>query len=195
MRQTDIFGKASDGKVGMWVFLGTDALTFAGFLLAYANLRARHPEWPDPEQYLGIALSAIATFILICSSVSMVIAQAWGEAKQPRKMRNWLLVTALGGLIFLGIQAYEYTHLYHAVGMSFNEFFHGPSQFASTFFIVTGFHGMHVSIGVTYLLVMAYRTHIGIYDNGDVNHVEICGLFWHFVDLIWILVFTFIYLI
>lgn len=190
-----MFGKASDGKVGMWVFLGTDALTFAGFLLAYAMLRARHPEWPNPEQYLGITLSAIATFILICSSVSMVVAQAWGEAKQPKKMRNWLLVTAFGGACFLGIQAYEYIHLYHAVGMSFNEFLHGPSQFASTFFMVTGFHGMHVTIGVIYLLVMAWRTHIGIYDNGDVNHVEIAGLFWHFVDLIWILVFTFIYLI
>ncbi len=193
--QQDIFAKATHGKVGMWIFLVTDAMTFAGFLLGYAMLRVRDPACPQPADYLGIGLSAFATFILICSSVTMVIAQSAGEVRNPQKMLKYLLITALGGIFFLGIQAYEYTHLFHASGMSFSDFLHGPPQFASTFFVVTGFHGMHVFSGVVYLLIMCLRTLMGKYNNGNVNEIEICGLFWHFVDLVWILVFTFIYLI
>ncbi len=179
----------------MWVFLMTDGLTFGGLLLAYGILRVRNPDWPHPSDYLGIGLSALATFLLICSSVSMVIAQAAGEARKPRKMLNYLLLTALGGAIFLGIQVYEYIHLFHAQGMSFSDFMHGPPQFSSTFFIVTGFHGAHVFSGVVYLLIMALRTAAGKYDDGNVDSVEVAGLFWHFVDLVWILVFTLIYLL
>lgn len=194
-RKPDMFGRASHGKVGMWMFLVTDAMSFAGLLITHAVLKAQNPTWPVAEHHLGIALSAFATFLLICSSVTMVLAQNAGEAKQPKKMLKLLLWTAFGGIIFLGIQAYEYTHLAHTQGMNFSEFFFGPSQFSSTFFSVTGFHGFHVFTGVCYLLAIAYRTWRGHYDNGNVNEVEICGLFWHFVDLVWILVFTFIYLI
>jgi cytochrome c oxidase subunit 3 len=194
-KKLDIFGKATDGKVGMWAFLVTDAMTFAGFLIAYAVLRSRNPEWPHAADYLGIPLSAFATFLLICSSVTMVLAQNAGEGKEPKKMAKYLLLTALGGAIFLGIQAYEYIHLAHSQGMIFSDFLHGPPQFASIFYMTTGFHGFHVLTGVIYLLVIAGRTLMGKYDDGNVNEVEICGLFWHFVDLVWILVFTFIYLI
>lgn len=194
-RKPDIFGGASHGKVGMWIFLVTDALTFSGLLLGYGILRAKTPDWPVPSKYLGISISSIATFLLICSSVTMVLAQAAGEVRDTKKMLRYLLLTALGGAIFLGIQAFEYSHLAHAMGMTFNEFLHGPPQFASSFFIVTGFHGFHVFSGVTYLLIMSLRTFLGKYDDGNVNEVEICGLFWHFVDLVWILVFTLIYLI
>ncbi|NCN27971.1 cytochrome oxidase subunit III [bacterium] len=196
-RKPDMFNMASHGKVGMWMFLATDALTFSGFLIGYAVLRARNPHWPDPEQFLGVALSAIATTILIVSSVTMVVAQAYGENKQPKMMARYLGFTILGGIIFLGIQAYEYSHLSHVVGqaMTFNDFEAGPPQFASTFYMVTGFHGLHVLSGVIYLIIMFFRTLAGKYDNGDVNEIEILGLFWHFVDLVWILVFTFIYLI
>ena len=178
----------------MWFFLVTDAMTFAGLLIGYGILRARNPQWPDPSAVLGIGMSAGMTFLLICSSVSMVIAQSYGEVKQPKKMLFWLLLTALGGATFLGLQAYEYSHLFHK-GMVFADFIGGPPQFSNTFFIVTGFHGFHVFSGVVYLLIMALRTAMGKYDNGDVNHVEMAGLFWHFVDLVWILVFTFMYLI
>lgn len=194
-KKPDIFAKASHGKVGMWMFLVTDAMTFAGLLLGYAMLRVRNPEWPDPAHYLGISLSAFATFLLICSSVTMVLAQNEGEQKKPKMMLRYLLLSALGGIFFLAIQAYEYNHLSHATGMTFANFLHGPPQFASTFYIVTGFHGFHVFSGVVYLLIMAARTAMGKYDNGNVNEIEIAGLFWHFVDLVWILVFTFIYLI
>lgn len=179
----------------MWVFLVTDAMTFSGFLIAYGILRTRHPEWPHAADVLGIALGAIATFLLICSSVTMVLAQNAGEAKKPKEMLRYLLLTALGGIIFLGIQAYEYNHLMHDKGMFFTDFLKGPPQFASIFYMTTGFHGFHVLSGVIYLLIIAMRTAQGKYNNGNINEVEICGLFWHFVDLIWILVFTFIYLI
>lgn len=194
-RKPDMFGQATNGKIGMWIFLATDGLTFSGFLLAYGILRARNPEWPDPDVYLGIALSAIATFILICSSVTMVMAQAAGEEKKRKEMLLFLGLTILGGWMFLGIQAYEYMHLAHAQGMSLWDFAKGPPQFASTFFVVTGFHGFHVLSGVIYLMVIFGRAFAGRYDNGDVNEIEIAGLFWHFVDLVWILVFTFIYMI
>jgi cytochrome c oxidase subunit 3 len=194
-RQPDMFNMASHGKVGMWMFLATDALTFSGLLIGYGVLRARNPQWPDPDHFLGIPLSAFATFVLICSSVTMVIAQAAGENKEPKKMLKFLLFTILGGFFFLGIQAYEYIHLSHEVGMLFSDFKSGPPQFASTFYVVTGFHGFHVFSGVVYLCIIALRTWLGKYDNGNINQVEIAGLFWHFVDLVWILVFTFIYLI
>jgi len=124
-----------------------------------------------------------------------VISLAWGETGNRAKMLKYLIFTALGGMVFLGIQVYEYQHLFHASGMSFSDFKYGPPQFASSFFLVTGFHGLHVFSGVVYLWIMIIQTARGKYDNGKINAVEICGLFWHFVDLVWILVFTFIYLL
>ncbi len=194
-RKPDMFGNAYNGKIGMWIFLATDGLTFSGFLLAYGILRARNPNWPDPDAFLGIALSGVATFILICSSVSMVLAQAAGEVKDRKGLIRNLALTVLGGVIFLGIQAYEYIHLAHSQGMNLWEFVKGPPQFASTFFVVTGFHGFHVFSGVVYLSIILARAMLGKYDDGNMNEVEMVGLFWHFVDLVWILVFTFIYLI
>ena len=104
-RKPDIFGGASHGKVGMWMFLVTDALTFSGLLLGYGILRAKNPDWPVPSEYLGIGLSSLATFLLICSSVTMVLAQNEGEKRNSKGMLRYLLLTALGGAIFLGIQA------------------------------------------------------------------------------------------
>lgn len=187
------FGKASIGKLAMWIFLVTDAMSFSGFLLAYGVLRSTR-NWPVPSDYLGINLSGFATFILICSSVSMVLSIDACKNKDRKGMLNWLLATISGGVVFLGIQAYEYTHLVHA-GMTLSSFAHGDNLFASTFYIVTGFHGLHVLTGVIYLCC-EYRFALnGRYDNGDYNRLEILGLFWHFVDLVWILVFTFIYLL
>jgi heme/copper-type cytochrome/quinol oxidase subunit 3 len=187
------FSYATGGKIGMWIFLVTDAMTFAGFLIAYANLRSNLP-WPNPSEYFGIGLTATATFILICSSVSMVLALAAGREDNRRGLVTWLVVTIFGGLCFLSIQAWEWTHLIRD-GMTFTSFAHGAPQFGSTFYLITGFHGLHVLSGVIYLLVILLRAGKGRYEGGDVHHVELAGLFWHFVDLIWILVFTFIYLL
>ena len=189
------FGTATNGKVGMWIFLGTDGLSFGGFLLAYAVLRARTPDWPNPMEVLGIGLTAFATFILICSSLTMVMALDACERANRRRTLLFLGLTILGGLTFLSIQRYEYGHLAHAQHMHFSGWGNGVDNFASTFFMITGFHGLHVTIGVIYLTVMFVRTAMGKYDGGNSGALELCGLFWHFVDLVWILVFTFIYLI
>ena len=189
------FGKASPGKIGMWLFLVTDAMSFSGFLMAYGILRATR-QWPNPSVALGgVNLSGFMTFLLICSSVSMVLAIDACKQKNRQGMLNWLLFTIFGGASFLGIQAYEYTHLIEHMGMSFNAYTHGTSLFASTFFSITGFHGLHVFSGVVYLITMYVMAYRGDFDNGDYNMLEIAGLFWHFVDLVWILVFTFVYLL
>lgn len=189
------FGKASPGKIGMWLFLATDGMSFSGFLIAYAVLRVTHA-WPNPSVALGgVGLSGFMTFLLICSSVSMVMTIDSCKHKRRKQMLNWLLATIAGGVAFLSIQAYEYTHLIEHMGMTFNSYAHGTSLFASTFFSITGFHGLHVLSGVIYLTVMYVHAYRGDFDNGDYNMLEIAGLFWHFVDLVWILVFTFVYLL
>lgn len=189
------FGKASPSKIGMWLFLGTDAMSFAGFLIAYAVLRSAQ-DWPNPVEALGgVFLSGIMTFILICSSVSMVMTIDCCKLRDRKGMLWWLGATIAGGAIFLGIQVYEYAHLMNDLGMTFSTYAHGNNLFSSTFFAITGFHGLHVFSGVVYLIFLFVQAYKGRFDNGDYNQLEVAGLFWHFVDLVWILVFTFIYLI
>lgn len=189
------FGKASPNKIGMWLFLGTDAMSFSGLLLAYFVLRYTKP-WPNPVEALGgVHLSGFMTFILICSSVSMVMAVDACKQRDKKGIRNWLLATIIGGVIFLGIQVYEYYHLTTDLGMTFSNYEHGNNLFSATFFAITGFHGLHVLSGVIYLIWMYIYALRGRFDQGDYGMLEIVGLFWHFVDLVWILVFTFIYLI
>ena len=120
------FGKASPGKIGMWLFLVTDAMSFSGFLIAYAVLRATAVSWPVPSVALGgVELSGFMTFLLICSSVSMVLTIDACKQRNRKAMLNWLLFTIVGGASFLGIQMYEYTHLVGHLGMSFSEYTHG----------------------------------------------------------------------
>jgi heme/copper-type cytochrome/quinol oxidase subunit 3 len=186
------FGSATSGKVGMWIFLLTDAMSFGGLLLAYGIVRAGSHHWPDPSERLGIGFTAVMTFDLILSSVTMVLALAAAQAKDKAGAVKFLALTVLGGLFFLGGQVKEYTGLIHEGGGL------SVDQMWSTFFITTGFHGLHVFTGVTYLTVILFQTMAGKYTDGpnaSANNIEIAGLFWHFVDLVWILVFTFIYLI
>lgn len=187
---------ASWGKLGMWVFLAGDAMTFGSLLAGYGALRAGSLDWPDPTKVLGIQLTAFMTFLLICSSVTMVKGLSAIKHGNPKRMRTYLLLTALGGAIFLGLQAYEWTHLItgeHQV--HFTTFGGQKSLFGATFFAITGFHGAHVTGGVIYLITVVLLSLRGKYSADNFNGVEIVGLYWHFVDLIWILVFTFIYLI
>ena len=190
------FGKASPGKIGMWLFLGTDALSFAGFLIGYAALRTRYNDvWPNPTEALGgVGLSGFMTFWLICSSVSMVMAIDACKRKNRKAIITWLGLTCLGGFGFLGMQMYEYIHLIHE-GITFSHYAHGTNLFGSTFYSITGFHGLHVLTGTLYLCYMFKLALDGRFDKGDYNLLEIAGLFWHFVDLVWILVFTFVYLL
>jgi cytochrome c oxidase subunit 3 len=179
------------GKLGMWVFLAADAMSFGGLIVGYALLRHASANWPPPAQTLGINLTAFMTFLLIVSSVTMVLSLSAIQNGEMRRFKKFLLLTILGGLLFLGCQAYEWTHLLTErlpeIGISFSS-----HLFATTFFVLTGFHGMHVTGGVLYnscVLAACLRGRYGA------KHVEIAGLYWHFVDLVWILIFTFVYLI
>ena len=189
------YGRASLGKIGMWWFLLSDALMFAGLLLGYGILRAGSAVWQHPGQpAYGINFTAGLTFLLICSSITMVLAYAAAVEGDRKKTVLFLSLTALGGILFLCGQYNEYFGIFEP-GLSKRGLVFGSSGYANCFYVVTSFHGFHVFSGVCLLLVMTVRTAMGKYDNGNYNHIEIVGLFWHFVDLIWILVFTLIYLI
>ena len=194
------FGKATGGKIAMWMFIAQDGMSFGGLLFAYGVLRATADDWPVPAAVLGINLTAFATFLLICSSLTMVFAVLAAQEQNKANLVKYLGLTILGGIGFLGIQAYEYTHLVHS-GVGFvNSAFEGEainSLFGTTFYAVTGFHGLHVLSGVIYLCCIFKGALQGKYTQGGTSGspVELVGLFWHFVDLVWILVFTFIYLL
>ena len=182
------------GKLGMWIFLAGDAMSFGALLAGYGAIRAGSTDWPVPSEVLGISLTAFMTFLLICSSLSMVKALSAIRHGDAKGMRNYLLLTIIGGVIFLGCQAYEWTHLIDAgLGLTTNPF--GNYLFGTTFFAITGFHGAHVTAGVIYLTCIMIQGIRGKYSATDHNKVEILGLYWHFVDLVWIMVFTFVYLL
>ena len=182
------------GKLGMWVFLAGDAMGFGVLLASYGAMRAGSADWPNPAEVLGIQLTALMTFLLICSSVTMVKSLENLKSGNLARAKMFLLLTALGGAIFVGLQAYEWTHLIHRGLMVFGNPW-GATLFGASFFIITGFHGMHVTAGVIYLLSI-YGV---ISRNSDMGYkymvTEVAGLYWHFVDLVWIMVFTFVYLL
>jgi len=178
------------GKLGMWVFLAGDAMTFGAAIAAYGALRWHNVNWPDPADWLGISLTALMTFILICSSVTMVEALDGIRHGNISKLRIFLALTVLGGAAFLGCQAYEWRHLIAGEDLSIK-----TSLFSATFFILTGFHGCHVFGGVCYLGTLLVHSFTRAYTVADSKIVEVAGLYWHFVDLVWILIFTFVYLI
>ncbi|MGM0557149.1 MAG: cytochrome c oxidase subunit 3 [Myxococcota bacterium] len=191
----------TNGKLGMWTFLVMDAMTFAGFLAGYARLRwAPESGWPNPYEtfgLVGIQLTAFNTFVLICSSVSMVHVLSETIKGNLGRARKWMMATIIGGLIFLGIQGFEWSHL---IVDKWPYIFGGEAvdynmNFAATFLSLTGFHGLHVSVGVMYNIIIYLGLRRGKINETNSSLVEIAGLYWHFVDLIWILVFTFVYLV
>jgi heme/copper-type cytochrome/quinol oxidase subunit 3 len=182
------------GKLGMWIFLAGDAVGFGVLLASYGAMRATSGDWPVPFNVLGINLTAAMTFLLICSSVTMVKGLEWLGKGDRGKAKMFLLFTALGGAIFVACQAYEWTHLIHE-GLHINGNPWGAALFGTSFFIVTGFHGLHVTGGVVYLLAITGVVARRPDPAASYNAVEIAGLYWHFVDLVWIMVFTFMYLL
>jgi heme/copper-type cytochrome/quinol oxidase subunit 3 len=179
------------GKLGMWLFLAGDAMSFGGLIVGYGILRHASTKWPIPAEVLGINLTALMTFVLIVSSVTMVQSLAAIQSGDKGRFKKFMGFTILGGLFFLGCQAYEWTHLIGHTLPHYNLSF-SKDLFATTFFVLTGFHGMHVSGGVIYNICVLLAVNRGRY---QAKHVEIAGLYWHFVDLVWILIFTFVYLI
>jgi heme/copper-type cytochrome/quinol oxidase subunit 3 len=182
------------GKLGMWIFLVGDAVGFGTLLASYGGMRATSGDWPSPYDVLGINLTAFMTFLLICSSVTMVKALEWLGRGDRIRARTFLAYTAIGGAIFVGLQAYEWSKLIHE-GLHINGNPWGSSLFGTSFFLITGFHGLHVTGGVLYLLAMIRYVTNRPAPMASYNAVEITGLYWHFVDLVWIMVFTFLYLL
>ena len=186
------FGRASAAKLAMWIFLLSDFLSFVGLLLAYGILRAGSVVWRHPgEPGLNISFTCLLTLVLIASSISVIVAHDSAIAADRRRTVLWLGVTALGGVLFLTGQFAEWFGILHP-GLMHEGLVFGRSAYASTFYVITGFHGLHVTAGVIYLLAVLARTARGVARSGE---VELVALFWHFVDLVWNLVFVLVYLV
>ncbi len=221
--------RVSYGKMFMWFFLISDALTFGGLLVSYGFIRHKYAEvWPKAEnvfthfpfveQHLPLAYVGLMTFILIMSSVTMVLAVEAGKRMDKKGVLIWMFWTIIGGLAFVGSQAWEWFHFivgtdegamrnvwdmatqkyvlqeWHGANMVVNEY--GVPQFANYFFFITGFHGTHVFSGVVINFVIFMNAINGTYERrGHYEMVEKVGLYWHFVDLVWVFVFTFFYLL
>jgi len=228
---------ASYGKLMMWFFLLSDAFTFSGLLITYGLVRSSNPAfsgnhkdfvfsteyWPVPEKVFEavpflhgvpapLVFVGLMTFILIMSSVTMVLAVEAGQRMDRKAVEKWMLWTIIGGFAFLGCQAWEWTHFIvgtgtptiqdvfgvktEILGANLHHNQYGPPAFADFFFFITGFHGFHVFSGVLLNFLVYFRTVQGTYDRrGSYEMVEKVGLYWHFVDLVWVFVFTFFYLV
>ena len=178
-------------KFMMWIFIISDALTFAAFLIAYGFMRSLSPMWPEQTDVFDMRLITFMTFVLISSSAVMAMAVGAARAGAPKLAFRFLMLTIVGGLIFLGCQAFEWSHFIEE-GATLTQSPFGVPQFAASFFIITGFHGFHVFSGLVILGVVAIRAAMGKY-SGD--GVENAGLYWHFIDVVWVFVFAFFYLL
>ena len=192
------------GKAMMWIFLLSDTFIFSCFLTAYMTVRTTAAEpWPNASEVFSLSflhwqnvpllLIAIMTFDLITSSGTMALAVNYGYRREKKKAVRLILATAFFGAVFVGMQAFEWSKLI-SEGVTPWENKWGAEQFGACFFMITGFHGLHVSAGVAYLLVIAWRVHKGKYDHTNYEIIEIAGLYWHFVDLVWVFIFAFFYL-
>ena len=192
------------GKAMMWIFLLSDTFIFTSFLTGYMKVRISSTvPWPNASEIFALSfggdpipliLIAIMTFVLITSSGTMALAVNYGYRKDRVKTAVLLFITAGFGLMFVGMQAFEWTKLIVDEGVRpwGNPF--GAAQFGASFFMITGFHGAHVSGGVAYLTYVAIGVMNGRYEKKGYDIVEIAGLYWHFVDLVWVFIFAFFYL-
>ena len=196
--------QVSWGKAMMWIFLLSDTFVFSCFLIGYMTVRiSTAVPWPNTSEVfalevggapLPLLLIAIMTFVLISSSGTMALAVNYAYRRERKRTAILMLATALLGATFVGMQALEWTKLIHEGVRPWGNPM-GAEQFGSSFFMITGFHGLHVSAGVIYLLVVAWRVLRGRYEaSGNYQIVEIAGLYWHFVDLVWVFIFAFFYL-
>ena len=188
-QEQHVLGGISTAKMGMWVFLASEVLFFTGLIGTGIALRVREDVWAQPGDVLNVPLTAANTFLLICSSMTMVEALRGAEIGDYRRMRLFLLATLLIGLTFVIIQAIEYSQLIH------EGFLPDSSTYASAFYVQTAFHGGHVSGGLIAMSIITYKAWKGQYTQENHESIELMGLYWHFVDVVWIFLFTIVYLI
>ena len=209
----EAFKRVHWGKAMMWIFLLSDTFVFSCFLTSYMTVRSSTTiPWPNPSEVFALTIAghkipliliAIMTFVLISSSGTMALAVNYGYRRDRRTTALLMMATALFGVTFVSMQAFEWTKLIlEGVRPWQNPW--GAPQFGSCFFMITGFHGTHVTIGVIFLLIMARKVWRGDFDRerrgfftsrkGNYEIVEITGLYWHFVDLVWVFIFAFFYL-
>jgi cytochrome c oxidase subunit 3/cytochrome o ubiquinol oxidase subunit 3 len=177
-------------KVGMWIFLGSDCMFFGSLIGTYLSYKGKSLGGPGPHDVFNIPLTSESAAVLLASSLTMVLALAALQKSDLKMAGRWLLATAVLGAHFVLNQVYEFTTfaLHHNLKLS-------TSLFGSSFFVLTGFHGAHVTGGVLWLLILVGLAWRGRIDRRDYTKVEIAGLYWHFVDIVWIAIFTVIYLI
>ena len=176
-------------KILFWTFIGSECMLFGSLIATYLIYRGRDKVGPHPHEILNIPLTSVSAFVLLMSSLTMVLALAGIQRGDIGKTRVWLAATAILGMMFVGFQIYEFSHFVHE-GLTLS-----TNLFGSTFFVLTGFHGAHVTVGVVWLWTLFFLTFTGRIKAGNDLDVEICGLYWHFVDVVWVAIFTLIYLL
>ena len=179
----------SSWKIGFWAFMGSECLFFGTLITTYMVYKGASVSGPYPEEILNIPLTSISTFVLLMSSTSMVLALDAVRRGNKRGTLAWLAGVIVLGAIFLGFQVYEFMHFVHE-GLTIQQ-----NVFGSSFFVLTGFHGAHVTVGVIWLTTLFIRSLQNKLPPAKALQVEIAGLYWHFVDIVWIVIFTLIYLI
>jgi heme/copper-type cytochrome/quinol oxidase subunit 3 len=179
----------SNEKLGMWVFLGSECLLFGGLISTYLLYHDRSVSGPGPEDVFDIPFTSVSSFVLLMSSLTMVLALSALQRGDEERNRLWLFTTAMLGSIFIAGQVYEFTSFYRE-GLGFT-----TNIFGSAFFTLTGFHGVHVTVGIIMLMSLLVMSLRGNLTPQQSETVEIVGLYWHFVDIVWILIFAIVYLI
>jgi cytochrome c oxidase subunit 3/cytochrome o ubiquinol oxidase subunit 3 len=176
-------------KVAMWTFLGSECMFFGALIATYLLFHTHTGDGPTPHEIYNIPYTSVSSFVLLMSSLTMVLALAAIQRGDHRGLRIWLLATAFLGMTFIGGQVYEFTEFFKE-GLTIK-----TSPFGSAFFMLTGFHGAHVTIGILMLLSLFSLSRLGKLPTSDSLKVELVGLYWHFVDVVWIVIFTVVYLI
>ena len=179
----------SSTKLAMWLFLASECLLFGGLITAYLLYRGASLKGPYPQDVFDIGFTSVSSFVLLASSLTMVFAHNAGLEKDYARMRLWLTGTAMLGLAFVGGQVFEFTTFYRE-GLSVT-----TNLFGTTFYVLTGFHGVHVTVGILMLLILVVLSWRGSLSDDPAFPVEMVGLYWHFVDIVWIVIFTLVYLI
>jgi heme/copper-type cytochrome/quinol oxidase subunit 3 len=179
----------SHTKLAMWIFLASECMLFGALITTYVLYRGRSQVGPYPEDIFDIPYTSVSSFVLLASSLTMVLALSAAQQRDTGRMRLWLLSTALLGMTFVGGQVYEFTAFAHeGLGLSTN-------LFGTTFYVLTGFHGVHVTVGVMMLLSLFGMSYARRLPEDPSFPIEMVGLYWHFVDIVWIVIFTVVYLI